>query len=61
MFTIRLKLPTRLFLNPNTCVFLRGLEREFDVSNNIVRLKLAKLTEMHLTKEYINEENTGVK
>ena len=58
---IRLKLLTRLFLNPNTRVFLRGLEREFEVSSNTVRLELAKLTEMHLIKEYINEENTKVK
>ena len=58
---IRLKLLTRLFLNPNTRVFLRGLEREFDVSSNTVRLELAKLTEMHLIREYINEENTKVK
>jgi hypothetical protein len=58
---IRLKLLTRLFLNPNTRVFLRGLEREFDVSSNTVRLELSKLTEMHAIKEYINEENTNVK
>jgi hypothetical protein len=58
---IRLKLITRLFLNPNTRVFLRGLEREFAVSSNTVRLELAKLTEMHLIKEYQSEENSKIK
>jgi hypothetical protein len=58
---IRLKLITRLFLNPNTRVFLRGLEREFAVSSNTVRLELAKLTEMHLIKEYNTEDNSKIK
>lgn len=58
---IRLKLLVRLFLNPNTRVFLRGLEREFDVSSNTIRLELAKLTEMHLIQEFINEDNAKVK
>ena len=58
---IRLKLLTRLFLNPNTLVFFRGLEREFDVNSNTVSLELAKLTEIHLVKKYTNEENTKVK
>jgi hypothetical protein len=53
---IRLKLLNWLFLNSNTRVFLRGLEREFDVSSNTVRLELAKLTVLHLIKE-----NTMVK
>ncbi len=58
---IRLKLITRLFLNPNTRVFLRGLEREFAVSSNTVRLELAKLTEMHLIKEYNTEVNSKIR
>jgi hypothetical protein len=58
---IRLKLMMRLFLNPNMRVFLRGLEREFDVSSNTVRLELAKLQEMKLIQEYDNEENAKVK
>lgn len=58
---IRLKLLTRLLLNPNTRVFLRGLEREFEVSSNTVRLELSKLQEMHLIQEYENEDNARVK
>jgi predicted nucleotidyltransferase len=58
---IRLKLMMRLFLNPSMRVFLRGLEREFDVSSNTVRLELGKLQEMKLIQEYENGENSKVK
>lgn len=45
---IRVKLLTRLLLNPNVKVYLRGLEKDLGVSSNTVRLELNKLSEMHL-------------
>ena len=58
---IRLKLLTRFLLNPKTKVFLRGLEKELDVSSNTVRLELNKLSEMHLIEECEGELNTKTK
>lgn len=48
---IRVKLLTRLFLNPNNTVYLRGLEREFGVSSNTVRLELNKLSSINLIEQ----------
>lgn len=45
---IRVKLLTKLLLNPATKVYLRGLERDLGVSSNTVRLELNKLSQMHL-------------
>lgn len=45
---IRVKLLTKLLLNPAGKVYLRGLERDLGVSSNTVRLELNKLSEMHL-------------
>jgi len=45
---IRLKLLTRLFLNPDSRVYLRGLEKEFGVSSNTVRYELNKLSDLQL-------------
>ncbi len=45
---IRVKLLTKLLLNPAAKVYLRGLERDLGVSSNTVRLELSKLSEMHL-------------
>ena len=45
---IRLALLTKLFINPASKVYLRGIERELGVSSNTVRLELNKLQEMHL-------------
>lgn len=42
---IRVKLLTRILLNPKTTVYLRGLEKELGVSSNTVRLELNKLKE----------------
>lgn len=47
---IRVKLLTKLLLNPAGKVYLRGLERDLSVSSNTVRLELNKLSEMHLIK-----------
>ena len=58
---IRLKLLVKLFLNPNNKVFLRGLEREFNVSSNTVRLELGKLQEMQLIAEAENDSNARIK
>ena len=45
---IRLKLLTRLLLNPASRVYLRGLEKDFGVSSNTVRMELNKLSELKL-------------
>lgn len=58
---IRLRLLVKLFLNPNNKVFLRGLEREFNVSSNTVRLELGKLQEMQLIAEAENDSNARIK
>ena len=48
--TIKVKLLTRLFFNPNSRSYLRGLAREFDVSTNSVREELKQLTRTKLLK-----------
>lgn len=53
---IRVKLLARLFLNPNNTVYLRGLEREFGVSSNTVRLELNRLAELSLIRSIENQE-----
>lgn len=45
---IRLKLLTRLLLNTESRVYLRGLEKDFGVSSNTVRLELNKLSALKL-------------
>ncbi len=54
---IRVKLLTKLFLNPNNLVYLRGLEKEFGVSSNTVRLELNKLSEIKLIESVENSES----
>ncbi len=54
---IRVKLLTKLFLNPNNLVYLRGLEKEFGVSSNTVRVELNKLSEVKLIEKVQNTEN----
>ncbi len=56
---IRVKLLTKLLLNPASKVYLRGLERDLGVSSNTVRLELNKLSEMHLIE--VLEEDPGSK
>jgi hypothetical protein len=58
---IRIKLLTKLVLNPDTKVYLRGLERDLNVSSNTVRLELNKLSEMHLIKVQEGDSKTKVK
>lgn len=58
---IRIRLLTKLLLNPAGKVYLRGLERELDVSSNTVRLELAKLSEMHLIEADDNDVQSKVK
>ncbi len=58
---IRIRLLTKLLLNPAGKVYLRGLERELDVSSNTVRLELAKLSEMHLIQADNSDTQTKVK
>ncbi len=58
---IRIRLLTKLLLNPAAKVYLRGLERELNVSSNTVRLELAKLQEMHLIEVSGNEASAKVK
>jgi hypothetical protein len=45
---IRVRLLTKLLLNPGSKVYLRGLERDLGVSSNTVRLELNKLSDMRL-------------
>ena len=52
---------TKLFLNPASKVYLRGLERDLGVSSNTVRLELNKLQEMHLIEAQEDSDNTKVK
>jgi hypothetical protein len=56
---IRLKLLTKLLLNPATTVYLRGLEKDLGVSSNTVRLELNKLSDMQLIQEQSNQIKTG--
>ena len=58
---IRVRLLTKLLLNPASKVYLRGLERELGVSSNTVRLELNKLSDMHLIEVQEDEANTKMK
>ena len=58
---IRLKLLTKLLLNPSTKVFLRGLERDLGVSSNTVRTELNKLSEMQLIEAQDHEDGDNTK
>ena len=53
---IRVKLLTKLFLNPNNLVYLRGLEKEFGVSSNTVRVELNKLSDVKLIETVQNSD-----
>lgn len=48
---------TRLFLNPVNTVYLRGLEKEFGVSSNTVRIVLKKLSAVELIEVVDNPES----
>jgi predicted AAA+ superfamily ATPase len=54
---IRVKLLTKLLLNPSNTVYLRGLEKEFGVSSNTVRIELNKLREVKLIEVVENLES----
>lgn len=56
---IRIRLLTKLLLNPASKVYLRGLEKELGVSSNTVRLELNKLSDMHLIE--MQEEDAKAK
>jgi predicted nucleotidyltransferase/DNA-binding HxlR family transcriptional regulator len=56
---IRVKLLTKLLLNPAGKVYLRGLERDLGVSSNTVRLELNKLSEIRLIE--VQEEDLHAK
>lgn len=58
---IRVQLLTKLLLNPESTVYLRGLERDLGVSSNTVRLELNKLSDMQLIKEHTEKINTKTK
>ena len=58
---IRVRLLTRLLLNPESRVYLRGLEKEMGVSSNTVRLELNKLSEMKLIEAVDQTENSSTK
>ena len=58
---IRIRLLTRLLLNPESKVYLRGLEKEMGVSSNTVRLELNKLSEMKLIEAVDQTENSSTK
>ena len=53
---IRLKLLSRLLLNPGSQVYLRQLHRELGVSSNTVRLELNKLSNMRLITTLDSDE-----
>ncbi len=53
---IRLRLLSRLLLNPGNQVYLRQLQKELGVSSNTVRLELNKLLEMKLITVAEGEE-----
>ena len=54
---IRVKLLTKLLLNPSNTVYLRGLEKEFGVSSNTVRVELNKLSGVKLIEVVENLES----
>ncbi len=53
---IRLRLLSRLLLNPGSQVYLRQLQKDLNVSSNTVRLELNKLLEMKLITVVEGEE-----
>lgn len=53
---IRLKLLSRILLNPDSQVYLRQLQRDLNVSSNTVRLELNKLSAMKLISTTDQEE-----
>lgn len=58
---IRIRLLTKLLLNPTSKVYLRGLEKELGVSSNTVRLELNKLSDMQLIEVEEADANAKVK
>ena len=58
---IRVRLLTKLLLNPASKVYLRGLERDLGVSSNTVRLELNKLQDMHLIEVQNDNINSKLK
>lgn len=58
---IRAQLLTKLYVNPERKVHLRGLERDLSVSSNTVRLELNKLLSMQLIQVLEDPENNKVK
>lgn len=58
---IRVKLLTKLLINPAGKVYLRGLERDLGVSSNTVRLELNKLSEMHLIEVQASDPDSKKK
>lgn len=58
---IRVQLLTKLLINPASTVYLRGLERDLDVSSNTVRLELNKLYDMQLIQEHNETIKTKTK
>lgn len=58
---IRVKLLTKLLLNPGTSVYLRGLQKDLGVSSNTVRLELNKLSEMHLIESRADQSDVKKK
>ena len=61
---IRVKLLTKSLLNPSNMVYLRGMEKEFEVSSNTVRVELNKLPKIKLIDVVANldsnQDNTGL-
>lgn len=58
---IRIRLLTKLLLNPTSKVYLRGLEKELGVSSNTVRLELNKLSSMQLIEVQEEDSKSKVK
>lgn len=58
---IRIALLTKLFLNPASRVYLRGIERELGVSSNTVRLELKKLHDMRLIQVHESFDSKKIK
>lgn len=57
---IRLRLLTKLLINPINAVYLRGLEKDLGVSSNTVRLELKKLSDMQLIQEQSEYSVTNI-
>lgn len=53
---IRLRLLTKLLINPVNAVYLRGLEKDLGVSSNTVRVELKKLSAMQLIQEQSDDK-----